>query len=169
MTTSPRWAVWAAHLVPLALVPSALWRIAQGLGVPVGFSGQLAEDFAAPGWITPYVIVLSLVAEGIALLTLGLVRPWGERFPGWLPVVGGRTVPVLAAVVPAALGAAAVTAATVTGAVLWNGPENNGNPDAPQGFAGLVMTVCYAPMLLWGPLLAAVTVAYYRRRRPTTM
>jgi hypothetical protein len=164
MIASPRWAVWAATAVPLALVPSTLWRFALGLGVPVGFTGQLAEDFAAPGWITPYVIVLSLVAEGVALLTLGLVRPWGERFPRWLPVLGGRPVPVLAAVIPASLGATVVTAATLTGAVLWNGPENNGNPDAPQGLAGLVMTVCYAPMLVWGPLLAAVTVAYYRRR-----
>lgn len=165
MTDSPRWAVWAARAVPLALVPSSLWRIALGFGVDVGFTGQLAEDFSAPGWVTtPYVIVLSLVAEGLALLTLGLVRPWGERLPRWLPWVGGRPVPPLAAVIPAALGAAAVTAVTVAGAVLWNGPENNGDPDAPQGLAGLVMTVCYAPLLLWGPLLAAVTVSYHRRR-----
>lgn len=165
MIESPRWAVWAAHAVPLALVPSSVWRIAQGFGVDVGFTGQLAEDFAAPGWITPYVIVLSLVTEGLALLTLGLVRPWGERLPRWLPLVGGRRVPIPAAVVPAMLGATAVTAVTVIGAVFWNGPENNGSPEAPQGLAGLVMTACYAPLLLWGPLLAAVTVSYHRRRR----
>lgn len=153
--------------MPLAVVPSGLWRIAQGAGVPVGFTGELARVFAAPGWITPYVIALSLVAEGFALLTLGLVRPWGERFPRWLPVLGGRPVPVMAAVVPAALGAVAVTVLTVAGAAVWYGPENNGHPEAPQGIAGLVMTACYAPMLLWGPLLAAVTVAYHRRRRAT--
>ena len=28
-----------------------------------------------------YVLGLSVVTEGLALLTLGLVRPWGERFP----------------------------------------------------------------------------------------
>lgn len=27
------------------------------------------------------------------------------------------------------------------------------------------MTLCYAPLVLWGPLLGAVTVAYWRRRR----
>ncbi len=27
------------------------------------------------------------------------------------------------------------------------------------------MTVCYLPLLAWGPLLTVVTAAYYRRRR----
>ncbi|GGQ85188.1 hypothetical protein GCM10010166_64300 [Couchioplanes caeruleus subsp. azureus] len=157
--------MWAARAVPLALLPSGLWRLALGAGIPVGFSGQLARDFAAPGWaITTYLVVLSLVAEGFGLLTLGLVRPWGERFPGWLPVLGGRPVPLPAAVVPAALGSAAVTVLTIAMAVTWYGPDTNGHPDSPHGIAGAVMTLCYAPMLLWGPLLAAVTVSYYRRR-----
>jgi hypothetical protein len=51
------------------------------------------------------------------------------------------------------------------GAFGWNGPENMGHPDAPDGAAYWVMTACYAPLLLWGPLLAVVTAAYYRRRR----
>lgn len=161
----PRWAVWSARAVPLILLPSTLWRFALGAGIPVGFTGQLAQDFAAPGWIiTPYVIALSLVAEGFALLTLGLVQPWGEILPRWLPILGGRTIPVLVAVVPAAFGAAAVTLLSFAMAATWYGPENNGSPEAPQGIAGLIMTLCYAPMLAWGPLVIAVTVAYYRRR-----
>jgi hypothetical protein len=157
--------VWAARAVPLALLPSTLWRFALGVGIPVGFSGQMAQDLAAPGWIiTPYVIGLSLVAEAFGLLTLGLVQRWGEVLPRWLPILGGRNVPVLAAVIPATLGAAAVTLFTFHGAATWNGPENNGNPEAPQGIAGVVMMLCYAPMLAWGPLVAVVTLAYYRRR-----
>ena len=27
-----------------------------------------------------------------------------------------------------------------------------------------LVAACYAPLLAWGPLLAAVTIAYYRRR-----
>src|SRR5690349_12524843 len=131
----PRWAVWAAHAVPLAVLPSGLWRLALGVGIPVGFSGQMAEDFAAPGWITPYVIVLSLLAEAFALLTLGLVQPWGERLPPWLPVVGGRPVPLLGAVIPAALGSAAVTLLSFVVTMTWYGPENNGHPGAPHGIA----------------------------------
>lgn len=160
----PRWMDLAARAVPWTTVPSGLWRIALGLGVPVGFSGELAELYAAPGWITPYVIALSLLTEGLALLTLGLVRPWGEVVPRWLPVLGGRRIPVLAAVVPAGLGAVAVTWVTVSSAFLWSTPGNNGHPDAPHGLAGLVMTVCYAPLLAWGPLLAVVTVGYAVRR-----
>ncbi|GGV39567.1 hypothetical protein GCM10010182_75070 [Actinomadura cremea] len=30
---------------------------------------------------------------------------------------------------------------------------------------GVLATVAYAPLLLWGPILAALTVACYRRRR----
>ena len=165
MTPPPRWAELAAHAVVLSTVPSGLWRVALGLGVPVGFSGGLADQFAGPSWtLTPYVIALSLVAEGLALLTLGLVRPWGERLPGWVPRLGGRRVPTGAAATAALLGAVAVTAITVGSALSWSGPDNMGDPDSPQGAAGLVMTACYAPLLAWGPLLAAVAVAYARRR-----
>ena len=164
----PRWVDLAAHTVPWTAVPSAIWRIALGLGVPVGFSGELAELYRAPGWITPYVVVLSLVAESLALLTLGLVKPWGEVVPGWVPVLGGRRIPVAAAVIPAGFGAIAVTWITVSSAFLWASPLNNGDPDAPHGLAEVVMVACYAPLLAWGPLLAVVTVAYAvrRSRRP---
>jgi hypothetical protein len=82
-----------------------------------------------------------------------------------VPLLGGRRIPVPAAVVPAVLGAAVLTLAAIMGVWTWNGPENMGHPDAPDGIAYWVMTVCYAPLLLWGPLLAVVTIAYYRRRR----
>ncbi len=35
---------------------------------------------------------LSLVGEAVALVSLGLVRPWGERVPRWILVLGGRRV-----------------------------------------------------------------------------
>jgi hypothetical protein len=161
----PRWVRLAAHAVPLLVLPSGLWRLAVAAGIPVGFTGELAQLFEAPSWpLTPYLVVLSLVAEGLALLTLGLVQPWGEVLPRWLPWIGGRPLPAFAVVVPAALGALAVTALACVTALAWNGPENNGDPDAPQGVAGLVMTAAYAPMLAWGPLLGVVTVAYWMRR-----
>jgi hypothetical protein len=31
--------------------------------------------------------------EALALLTLGLVRPWGERVPSWIPLFGGWRIP----------------------------------------------------------------------------
>ncbi len=47
---------------------------------------------------------------------------------------------------------------------LSSGPDNMGDPDAPQGLAGAVLTATYAPMLAWPLLLAALTVAYWLRR-----
>ncbi|WP_433339116.1 hypothetical protein [Spirillospora sp. CA-294931] len=132
----PRWVVWAARAVPLAVLPS-------GVG------------FAAHDWW----LALFVVAEGLALLTLGLVRPWGEVLPRWVPLVGGRSVPTMVAVGVSALGAVAVTFLTFSGALVWN------RVDAPHGVAGVLMAACYAPLLAWGPLLAVVTVAYYLRRR----
>ncbi|MFC5752063.1 hypothetical protein [Actinomadura rugatobispora] len=162
----PRWALWAAHAVPLAVLPAGLWRILLGLGVPMGFSGELARVYEGPDWVlTPYVIVLSLIAEGAALLTLGLVRPWGEVFPRWLPLVGGRNVPVAGAVTAALLGAVTVMWLCVDVLRAWDGPDFMGNPESPQGLAGWIMALSYAPMLAWGPLLIAVTLAYYARRR----
>jgi len=35
-----------------------------------------------------------------------------------------------------------------------------------DGAERVVMMACYLPLLLWGPLLAAVTVSYHRRHRP---
>ncbi|MFC7550050.1 hypothetical protein [Plantactinospora sp. GCM10030261] len=162
---TPRWARWAAYTVTLLTVPSGLWRIALGVGIPVGFSGELARLYAAPGWITPYVLGLTVLAEAAALLTLGLVRPWGEVLPRRLPWVGGRRVPTWLAVTLATLGVVALTAIAVPTVALWYGPQNNGDPDAPHGLAGFLMTAAYAPQLAWPPLLAMVTVAYYLRRR----
>ncbi|MGW2681256.1 hypothetical protein [Streptomyces sp. NPDC001436] len=53
------------------------------------------------------MLFLSVLSECLALPTLGLVRSWGETVPRWIPHLGGRRVPPLAAVVPALLGAAA--------------------------------------------------------------
>ncbi|MFF7494091.1 hypothetical protein [Streptomyces rubiginosohelvolus] len=39
------------------------------------------------------------------------------------------------------------------------------NPRAPEGVHYWVLTICCLPLLPWGPLLAVVTAAYYRRRR----
>nr|WSX48777.1 hypothetical protein OG409_07335 [Streptomyces sp. NBC_00974] len=101
----PRGITWAAHAVPLCALPSGLWRIALVVGWPDWYAGHT--------WLPgerPYVLSLSLIAECLALLTLGLVRPWGERLPSWVPFVGGRAVPVRAAVVPASIGAFLATA-----------------------------------------------------------
>lgn len=161
----PRSVRLAAQAAALTLVPSGLWRIAIALGWDSGFTDAELDPGNFPGKESLYLIGLSLFAEAVGLLTLGLVHRWGEEIPRRIPVLGGRRVPVYAAVVPASLGAALVTLVTWAGAFGWNDAENMGAVDSPDGIHYWVMTACYAPLLAWGPLLAVVTVAYYRRRR----
>ncbi|MFD9359061.1 hypothetical protein [Streptomyces sp. NPDC060031] len=154
-----------ARLAALAPLPTGLWRIAGAVGVPLGFSGedQLADVTFGSGF-SLYMIGLSVFAEVLGFLTLGLVQRWGEVAPRWLPLIGGRRIPPLAAVIPAGLGAAVLTLLGVMGAIGWNDPGNMGAPGSPTGVAYWVMTACYVPLVAWGPLLAVVTVAYHRRR-----
>ncbi|MFD7587776.1 hypothetical protein ACFV84_20415 [Kitasatospora sp. NPDC059811] len=161
---APRWAEFAAKATVLTTVPSGLWRIAFGFGVPVGFTGATAARYAEhqPGWGTVYVVVLSALAEALAFLTVGLVRPWGQLAPRWIPLIGGRAVHPLAAIVPGALGSAFLTVLGITAAVGGWG-RNMAEPDSPHGAAGLVMTLAYLPLVAWGPLLGAVTIDYARR------
>ncbi|MFD3655276.1 hypothetical protein [Streptomyces sp. NPDC058620] len=155
----------AAHAAALTLVPSGLWRIAIALGWDSGFTDEDLRPENFPGEGSPYLIGLSLFAEALGLLTLGLVHRWGEELPRWVPVLGGRRIPVSAAVIPASLGAVLVTLITLTGAFGWNDADNMGAAGSPDGGHYWLMTACYLPLLAWGPLLAVVTVAYYRRRR----
>ncbi|MGW6919604.1 hypothetical protein ACWGB8_38240 [Kitasatospora sp. NPDC054939] len=160
----PRWAELAARAAVWSTVPSGLWRIVFGLGIPVGFSGETARIAAEhqPGWGTLYCVLLSVLTEALAFLTLGLVRPWGEVVPRWIPLIGNRRVRPLAAIVPAALGGAALTWLGLS-SLLGGWGEELSDPDAPQGLAGLVMTLCYLPLVAWGPLLLAVAADYARR------
>ncbi|MFI2713103.1 hypothetical protein ACH495_23565 [Micromonospora sp. NPDC018662] len=156
----PRWAVRAAHLIPLVVLPSGLWRIALVAGLPIG--AVVAGVPIRPGvGESLYIVALSLVSEGLALLALGLVRPWGEVFPGWLPRVGGRRVPPPFAVTVATAGAVALT--LIWGYAMWGALVNGNDLGLPAGGFALLV-VCYAPLVLWGPLLLAVTWAYHRRR-----
>lgn len=152
----PRRAALAAHAVPLVTLPSGLWRIAQAAGLPV------AEQSGRNGREMVLALSLAVISEALALLTLGLVRPWGEVAPRWLPLIGGRRVRTLAAVIPALFGAAVLC--TISG--WFAGTQAAGLIErVTQTPAQQVLLVaCYSPLLAWAPLLAATTVAYYRRR-----
>ncbi|MFF2547331.1 hypothetical protein ACFVUY_32905 [Kitasatospora sp. NPDC058063] len=161
---APRWARLAAKAAVLTTVPSGLWRIAFGFGVPVGFGGATLTAYAEhqPGWGTVYCVALSALAESLAFLTLGLVRPWGLVAPRWIPLLGGRRVRPLAAIVPALLGSVILTSLGTT-ALFGGWARNLAEPDSPHGLAGVVMTLAYLPLVAWGPLLGAVTLDYARR------
>ncbi|MFI0356883.1 hypothetical protein [Actinomadura sp. 9N407] len=171
----PRWARIAAYTVPLTVLPSGLWRIAGitfHLPIDINEGGHGSGDL--PSWLPMelYVVLLSVLSELLAFTAIGLIARWGEVFPRWIPGLGGRRVPTRAVVVTAALGAAVLTVVWTVGFVaLFAGVTVTGEPtpaDFPTqagGWQAAIFYLCYLPLLLWGPLLAAVTFAYHRRRR----
>ncbi|MFC5825962.1 hypothetical protein [Nonomuraea insulae] len=164
----PRWAVLAAYAIPLAVLPSGLWRIA-GLvfDVPLlefGPAPTGGHEGLAGGWW--YIMLLSVVSEAAALLAVGLVSEWGEVWPGWVPVLRGRRVPVMAAVIPAGLGALALLIFPYAMVMISFGVKLDGSPTGlvTHGWQTVIFHVMYWPLAAWSPLLALLTVHYYRRR-----
>ncbi|KAA2264305.1 hypothetical protein F0L68_07745 [Solihabitans fulvus] len=163
----PRWAVVTARAIPFVVLPQSLWRLPFAFGFTMGMVEPNAP--AMPEWAPYYVFGLSLLSEGLALLSFGLVRGWGEVVPAWLPLIGGKRVPPFAAIVPAAVGGLALT-------VLWGGQLparfhllGLSRVGFANGWWDALATVCSSPLTLWGPMLLAVTFAYYQRRcRPAT-
>ena len=157
--TSPaaaaRWGRWGVVFAVIAPLAYATTRLAWVVGIPLGISESLLRQVrtemmgAAAG--------LASVAIGGAILTVGLVRPWGEIFPRWMPLLRGRRVPPALAIAPATLVAVVVFAA---GLGITRDVLRDGLPD--------VDWVAHAPGLLWpfwGLGLGMATLAYHYRRR----
>ncbi|WP_280382517.1 hypothetical protein [Nocardia wallacei] len=169
----PRWARIAAFAVPFTVLPSSLWRI----GVAFLDDEASTKKGDLPSWLPSevYVIVLSVLSELLAFTAVGLVTTWGEWFPRWFPRLHGRKVPTWATAAPAALGAGLLTVlwtaaliAELTDRTLQGDPIPADFPSQAGGWEAGLYYLCYAPLLLWGPLLAAVTFAYIRRRQRST-
>lgn len=167
--TPPRWARTAAWGCLLCLLPSMLWRVLMLAGVPLGFS--LADDFRASPALVAYVLGLDLAELAAAGLCVGLVRPWGERVPRWVPSLGGRRIHRLVPTVLGWLGWAVVAfffgsmivvfgGAWLAGTGAWT-PADGMNP-----WQRAALAVMYGPMFLWPVLLPVALVGYWRRRSP---
>lgn len=155
-----RWgrvAVAVSVLVPLGY---AVTRFAWFVGIPLGLT---AESFARVRPIAGFGAGLGAFAVVGALLTLGLLRPWGEVFPRWVPGLGGRPVPVGLAVVPAAFVSVAVTSA---GLMFVRLTLFSGLGDAfPVGMADVAGWLPEMFWPVWGAALGLSTYAYWLRRR----
>ncbi|WP_329422006.1 hypothetical protein [Streptomyces sp. NBC_01268] len=157
----PRWAAVAAHAVPFLVLPAGLWRLGLAFGLPFA----VHSPYSDPGpRMLAYMIGLTVLSELLALLTLGLVRGWGEVFPRWLPLLGGRPVPVRAATGAALAGAAGLlAAASWSGYAVYAGLGEGDGTELTAAQDALFLG-CYLPLGAWPVLLAAVAVAYHRRR-----
>ncbi|MEU7917461.1 hypothetical protein [Micromonospora zamorensis] len=151
-----RWGRWAAGTAAVIPFTYALTRFAWAAGIPLGISREFLTEMQDSGLVWAGFGLGAFATVG-AILTLGLVQRWGERFPRWMLGLAGRRVPVSLAVVPATLVAIAVTAASF--GLL-------SNPKFWELTGGLSLTG--APMLLWplwGVALGVATYAYHLRRR----
>lgn len=172
----PRWARITAYAIPFVVLPSGLWRISTVV-FDVGGDGAHGTG-QIPSWLPGpvYVIFLSVVSELFAFTAVGLVAAWGEVMPRWIPWLGGREVPPFAAILPGALGALSLTVlwtaafgTSLAGLTLRGDPLPSDSPTvALHGWQRVFFDVTYFPLLLWGPMLAAVCFAYWRRRCPRT-
>jgi hypothetical protein len=149
-----------AYTVPLTVLPSSIWRLPAAFGDGIGVGERV------------YVVFLSVISEVFAFAAIGLVARWGEVFPRWVLFLGGRRVPRKAAVVPAAVGATILTllfallfiASEIRGTTIRGDDLPDSYPSQASGWEAAWFYFCYAPLMLWGPLLAVLTVAYWKRR-----
>ncbi|GGS94884.1 hypothetical protein GCM10010156_61440 [Planobispora rosea] len=112
-----------------------------------------------------------LLAALGAFLILGLVRPWGQRFPRWAPALRGRRVPRWLPLIPALLGAATLApygaAGLVCAALGTSGVVSVSRGDFPTpGDALLVTWIGLGAFAVYGIALGVAAWSYLRRTRP---
>lgn len=135
-------------LAALGPLPYALARLTWLTPWPVLAPGGLSAETRLWG------MMLSLGAWAGIALTIGLIRPWGEVFPRWVPLAGGRPVPVGFAAGPGGLVAMTVTGAAVPFAIVG----------APAG-SSPVEALIVLPFWYWGPMLGLAVWGYVLHRR----
>lgn len=144
---------WATrHRVPLTLLAAA---------------GAAPYPLVRLTWLTPWPLLAGddldlgtriwgvLLSTGAWLgivLTIGLIRPWGERLPHWFPIGAGRPVHPYAAIIPGTTVSLLVTAAA---APLVAAGFANGEPLLGLGFM---------PLWFWGPMLGLAVLGYAGHR-----
>ncbi|WP_257351371.1 hypothetical protein [Pseudalkalibacillus decolorationis] len=158
---------WITYIAVLAPIPYAITRYAWALGIPLGVDPGFLQDFSSVNpmhHITEWVFGSICIAGG--LLTLGLIRKWGEVFPLWFPLIRGKRVPILLAVIPATCVAIAVTAAGFVFTFSFIAVKLQLMPT--DGILVSQIWGAVGPMLLWVPwgvALGLATISYYYRRR----
>nr|WP_042187510.1 hypothetical protein [Kibdelosporangium sp. MJ126-NF4] len=137
-----------------------MWSLGYG-GLTVSWAlGGRTYPYGANDPGAEHASLLSTVPTGIAapvlacviLLTVGLIRPWGEVFPRWIPRLGGRPVPPGLPLWSGGLVAVILTMANVS---LAHRSITTGEP----------MDVLFRLWVLWGLGLGGATLAYYYRTR----
>jgi hypothetical protein len=104
---------------------------------------------------------LAVSASAGAWLTSGLIRPWGEVFPRWIPLVCGKRVPIPLAVVPGLV--VAVMVATTAKDLLLTSVTSDSGITAVTDWPLVTLPMLLWP--LWAVALAMAATGYGIRRR----
>lgn len=150
-----------AYAVPFTVLPAGLWRLAAVFDNDIGIGERC------------YIVFLSAFSEAVAFTAIGLIARWGEVFPRRIPILGGRRVPPKPVTIVAALGATFLTllwtvltlATEIMGTTIRGDELPDDFPGRAGGWEATSYYICYAPLILWGPLLAILTIAYHNRRK----
>ncbi|GII05766.1 hypothetical protein [Planobispora takensis] len=113
----------------------------------------------------------ALLAALGTFLILGLVRPWGQIFPRWTPVLRGRRVPRWLPLTPALIGAATLAPYGAIGLVYaalgTAGAITVSRGDFPTPQDALLVTwIGLGAFAVYGIALAVAAWSYLRRTRP---
>ena len=160
-----RWAVIAAWISAIGGLSPVLWRVHMLIW---GAGWDLAPDYRSDPLLVAYVAGLCVVEAAASLLVLGLVRSWGETWPEWLPLLGGRRIPPRLVLAVAILGTAAVTVilAVMIPQLIMATAQGISNPILQvHGWHRWFLIAHYAPWPLWPAGLWVAIVAYARRHR----
>jgi hypothetical protein len=164
----------AAYVAMLCPLPYAIVRLCWSRGWPVGAPEPFVESILrtqpANVWIEPVLAGFALTG---AALTYGLLARWGRMFPSWMPVLGGRRVPLW---LPLGLGGSAVIGIWSFGRGMLLGRLGVELPGQLSEFQQWGMStggwdywgadgLAWALFPLWAVSLAVALVGYYHRRR----
>ena len=138
----------------LCAVPYTFARVTWLTPWPM-FGGSAEMFDESPGTQLTGLMLGSAILFG-GVLTLGLIRPWGERFPRWMAGLGGRVVPPALAILPASFVSVLFTAGGVEFAAEGLG--------SPSGTVDTLYVMAMFPFWLWGPLLGLAAWAYAMHR-----
>jgi hypothetical protein len=155
-----RWGRWAVAVAVIVPIGYSLTRWAWVLDIPLGLSREALHKQAeeSPGIWLAGAILATMGAAG-AMLTIGLVRPWGEVYPRWIPYLRGKRVRPRTAIIPAAAVAMLVTSA----GLMYLRRLALGRVDLTADTGGLFVPEFFWPV--WGAALGAAALAYHLRRR----
>ncbi|MBE7956376.1 hypothetical protein ABTZ44_12130 [Microbacterium oxydans] len=145
------------HRIPITLIAAACalpYAIARASWLtPWPLFGGSTETFVEEPITRATGLMLGLGMLVGGLLTLGLILPWGARFPRFLAGVGGRAIPPALAIVPASVVSVLFTAAG--GEFVFMGTGDLGQT---------VYVMFMLPFWLWGPLLGLAAWGYAMHR-----